>query len=585
MRKILVLISLCFVTLFSGYAQIENKMAEVLYPKFQLPMKSIEREASDYLLNQFTPLTLNENSLVLSSHQSSVLGHHLSFAHYHQGVRVYMSGVKINVGVHGNILSVVNNLKLFEGGAKSHTNNFKRNSMEPVYAIQSSSIEPMYILKQKDESGVFEELLINSMNEVVSKRYLDLFMMGKDTVIQTKIFNPDPLTSAGKLYGGDGGIWVNKNGQDYAEINAQRVSVPVTVGFSNDTFYTRSPYITLSDIESPAQAPYQSLSNNFDFTRSSSTFREMMALYHIETFRKYLSSIGYGLSNMFNTLVDISAYQGQDQSRFSFSGSKPALFFGTGGVPDAEDADVIIHEYTHAISFYLAPNTTSGSERTAVEEANCDFMACQYSKNLSNFNWRWVFNWDGHNVYWDGRDANSPNKYPKDLDADFYKSSVIWSSMLNDISLDLGRDVTTRILMASMSNYDNDLSMQQTADFLVQADSILYGMAHFGPIKTRLWERGFQVYLGLNSGMPYDNNIALINSEGFANGTGSLKVESHLTHGVSFELIDMQGKVILNQSDVGNSFTVSPQMVPMGMYLLKIISGDQVYSSKVVRFN
>lgn len=162
------------------------------------------------------------------------------------------------------------------------------------------------------------------------------------------------------------------------------------------------------------------------------------------------------------------------------------MYFGTGGVPDAEDADVIIHEYTHGINYFLAPNTVDGNERLAVEEANCDFMACQYSKAISNYNWRWVFNWDGHNQYWSGRDANSSNVYPKDLSTDFYTSSLIWSSMLNDLSDDLGREIITRILFNSIYSYANNMSMQDAANLLVQSDSILFGNAHFNILKTKV---------------------------------------------------------------------------------------------------
>jgi hypothetical protein len=79
---------------------------------------------------------------------------------------------------------------------------------------------------------------------------------------------------------------------------------------------------------------------------------------------------------MFVIRVDPTAYQGQDQSRFSYSNSNPALFFGTGGVPDAEDADVVIHEYSHGIFYFIAPNSLGSLQRLAIEEAN-------YVKNMS----------------------------------------------------------------------------------------------------------------------------------------------------------------------------------------------------------
>ncbi len=585
MRNIIIFFSLFLLCYHSGFSQISVRTTQLTKPDVKLPNILIEKEAKELLLSYYPQLGSNQNELVLVNHQRSLLGHHILFAHYHQGLRVYQSEVKINISNSGSVLSILNNLILFEGKAPVHPSNFNINSAESIYALGSTEVQPCYLKVQKNESGVYEEVLLNSKNEVIMTRTLDLFFTRKDTVVQTKIFKPDPLTTANKLYGADGGLWVNKNGLDYPELTAQRVTVPVTVGFSNDTFYTSSPYITIADIESPQQDPYKTILNNFDFTRSSPHFREMMALYHIEEYRKYLKSIGYGFEAMFNTFVDVAAYMGQDQSRFSFSNGYPSIYFGTGGVPDAEDADVIIHEYTHAITYYITPNTSNGNERIAIEEANCDFMACQYSKALSDFNWRQVFNWDGHNVFWDGRNANSPNKYPKDLDPDFYKSSVIWSSMLNDISLDLGRDITTRILIASMYSYDNSLSMQQCADLLVQADSLLYERAHFEPLKNRLAERGFMVWTGINQDLSSEKDLSVFNSEGFALGNGNLHLEYNLPGGMVYEIIDMQGNIVSQQTEPHTSFDISPQSFHAGMYVLRVSSASKCYLSKLVRLH
>ncbi len=583
MRKWIYLLLL--ITFFTGnnIAQTQGPNATTIYLAEKLPCEDIETEASALLLKQFHWLTENQNELVLISNQKSQVGRHLLFAHFHQGALVYKSSVKINIANDGSILSVTDHLIRINCLAVPHTATFKSSNGRPVYAMSGSGIKPLYLIKEKDASGVLTEYLVNEWGAIASQQVLDLLLGRKDTVVSTKVFNPDPLTTAQKIYGQDS-VWLNKNGADYVELNAQRVPVNVTLEISNDTFYTGNKYAVIVDTESPFELPYKSTVNNFDFTRSKAAFREMMALYHLQHYREYLAGIGLPLDSMFRVNVDINAYGGSDMSRFSTQNDNPTLYFGTGGVPDAEDADVIIHEYTHGITYFIAPHTTSGNERMAFEEGNCDFMACQYSKAVSNFNWRQVFNWDGHNGYWDGRNGDSPKKYPIDMTpSDYYSSSEIWSSMLNDVSLDMGRDVTTKLLVASIYSYTEDMSMQRAAELLVEADSLLYGKMHYWALKSRLVERGFDISMGLNPAMALESNFTIINSAGFAISSGDLKIESRLNKAFTWSLYNLEGKLVMQDLNPQTEVSISPQSASTGMYLLKITSGNQSFVSRLVR--
>jgi hypothetical protein len=258
------------------------------------------------------------------------------------------------------------------------------------------------------------------------------------------------------------------------------------------------------------------------------------------------------------------------------------LYFGTGGVPDAEDADVIIHEYTHYLNFYLAPNTINGNERLAVEEANCDFMACMHSKAVSNFNWRRIFNWDGFNEFWSGRDGNSANTYPKDLSTDFYRTSLIWSSMLNDISEDIGRDVLTRLLLQSVYSYANNLSMQQAINLLVQADSLLYNYGNLTELRANMEARGFAV-TGLPNQSKGDLGVNILNSAAFAEGIASLKIESNSGEKLKYSIYNVQGYLFEESEVFLPQIEINPNTLPSGLYFINLSNEKgQVYSTRVV---
>ncbi len=526
-------------------------------------------------------LQSNQNAIEMQHARASEIGYHFLFIQLHQGIPVYGASVKINVSKDNDVLSVFSDLQPILN-AINQEHNKTDITFEKVWRHVNGALFPAYTRLVQNAKGEWEEQLLDADLMLVQtvKRSLNA---RKDTLVQTRVFNPDPLTSAQKAYG-EGGQWKNYNGADSPELNAERVQKTLTLKFEKDTFFAENQYAIIKDLESPTQIVFASKANNFDFTRSKSQFREFNCLYHIENYRKYLASIGLPFNGMFQLEVDPTAYQGFDQSRFDYSGVKPGLFFGTGGVADAEDADVIVHEYTHAINYFVAPNTTSGNQRLAVEEANCDVMSCFYSKDISTYKWRDIFSWDGHNEFWDGRDGETNYTYPKNLSSDFYESSLIWSSMLNDIGEDIGRDALTRILFNSIYSYANNISMQQAANLFLQADSLIYGRAHFDPIKTRMAERGFNVSIGLKELNGLDAYFKLINSYGFAQGSEDLEILSKSKDGLQIVVYAIDGREVLRKESQDKSLKIQPNELPSGSYVIHLNNLDYRAVAKIVRY-
>ena len=84
----------------------------------------------------------------------------------------------------------------------------------------------------------------------------------------------------------------------------------------------------------------------FDYVRSDDRFEEVMVYYHLDTSQRYIQSLGF--PNLVNRSIPAHAHYFADDSAF-YSTITQSLQFGDGGVDDAEDADVILHEYGHAI--------------------------------------------------------------------------------------------------------------------------------------------------------------------------------------------------------------------------------------------
>ena len=108
-----------------------------------------------------------------------------------------------------------------------------------------------------------------------------------------------------------------------------------------------------------------------------------MAYYWVTEAQKYIQSLGFGASrrpvNMQPQRIRINQW-GHDNS-FA-NDHKIELRFGKGGVDDAEDAEVILHEYGHAIHF--SQNFAFASEEAgAISEGFGDYWAVTVSESSS----------------------------------------------------------------------------------------------------------------------------------------------------------------------------------------------------------
>jgi hypothetical protein len=105
----------------------------------------------------------------------------------------------------------------------------------------------------------------------------------------------------------------------------------------------------ISETGNPAYSP----TNTFRYTRSQDEFEQVMAYYWITESEKYIQSLGFG--TRFRAVNDrpqpVRINQWGADNSFATDHPKNELRFGKGGVDDAEDAEVILHEYGHAIHF------------------------------------------------------------------------------------------------------------------------------------------------------------------------------------------------------------------------------------------
>ncbi|MEY4968905.1 MAG: hypothetical protein RLZZ261_676, partial [Bacteroidota bacterium] len=187
-----------------------------------------------------------------------------------------------------------------------------------------------------------------------------------DTLVTAKVFAPDPVTRANAPYGGS---FVDGNDSNLAVLDSLRQPVSLRLTWNGSGFVLANAAASIQEFDPPT-VPVPVLSNaNAAFSRSAPEFEMVNALFHLHAWKQRMASLGYGAMVPYSIPVDVNAYGGADQSAFDYATNPPRLYFGEGGVDDAEDPDVLVHEYGHAMCYGAAPGTNISTQRQALEEA------------------------------------------------------------------------------------------------------------------------------------------------------------------------------------------------------------------------
>jgi subtilisin-like proprotein convertase family protein len=302
----------------------------------------------------------------------------------------------------------------------------------------------------------------------------------------------------------------------YATVDLQRAGESGPLG---------GQHVQIVDTQAPSVAPADA-SQPLLFDRSESGFEDANAYFHIDKMQEHLRSLGFTGGRAvapYAVDVDTHAGSGGDVS-FYASGSiagRGMLFFGEGGTDDAEDPDLVVHEYGHVLHDWIAPLTYLGafnSQARAISEGFGDYLAFSAAYELSVRSGRDPFciaDWDAR--CW--MDASSERcAYPAGSDclrrvdsakrlADYLTADVsgtehrngeIWSSALREMfqaiierrGLAEGRRTLDTIVIESMFGPPPNPGFATIARNMLAADRYLYFGANGDVICAAMIARG-----------------------------------------------------------------------------------------------
>ena len=261
--------------------------------------------------------------------------------------------------------------------------------------------------------------------------------------------------------------------------------------------------------------------------RANGKFEALMAYYHVDRAQRYLRALGFKGSSAIDDRrqpVIVNPFTG-DNSFYLPSDRK--IRYGSGGVDDAEDADVILHEYGHAMQDDQSPTFLFGHslQAASLAEGSGDYWAAAMSAlspGTTNTDDVCIFDWDG-TVWGDpfpldkrfcGRRADNPSTLSQEManpvdcsssdGQDEHCVGTVWSSALWTLRGELGDDasghsIMDRVYLTAQFMYTSSENFSKAANDLLCADDDLYpqGTAgdckgdHWAQIKSEMTARGF----------------------------------------------------------------------------------------------
>lgn len=310
-------------------------------------------------------------------------------------------------------------------------------------------------------------------------------------------FDPDPLTTAIQPYGGS---YVDGGDANAAVLTAQlknRTLLDITNNAG--THFLTGPYAEIIDFESPFKGLFSQASSTFNFDRTDDAFEAVNCYYHIDTQMRYLA-LTLGLDVQPHQYpggvqVDPSGFNGADNSHY-LSGTG-RLAFGEGGVDDAEDADVIIHELGHGLHDWVTNGSLS--QVNGLSEGTGDYAAGSYSRALgfwtpSDAAYNWTFNWDGHNPFWPGRILNYGATYPGGLTGQIHTDGQIWATVNMKIWDDIGRQKADKAFWSGLAMTNSSTNQNDAANAVFTASGTLgYTFAERTAIRNRYVAAGYTI--------------------------------------------------------------------------------------------
>ena len=400
-----------------------------------------------------------EASFAIDSVRQSVIGTHLRGREMRRGVPVDESSAAVHV-VDGRIVQVEARPSVLAG--------------QPAWAGIGGDAAGAIALRRLGVStptvpAITERLLVRSGDQLVDAWRVSVFSLSPAVAAQVDVatatgrvlavrdstvhadgtatvFDPNPIQTtrnASLRQPLEQGLPVDAD-LDSPELSAALVTRPMK---SYDPNFLPAGRILGPYVDVLGSGPIVSIQpNTFTFTRGDPRFETTNVYVAVDTIQRYFQSLGFTGEAAINAEpqnIYTLRVEGFDNS--FYQPANDIIVFGAGGVDDAEDAEVVIHELGHAIHDDQVPGWGSSHEGGSMGEGWGDFLAgAYYARTSGGFGDLCIADWDATSYSNSSppclRRMDEDKKYPDDMENQVHADGEIWSAFLWDLRSKLGCD-------------------------------------------------------------------------------------------------------------------------------------------------
>ncbi len=347
----------------------------------------------------------------------------------------------------------------------------------------------------------FEVMVDATSGAVVSTRNMLQNATGK-----AKVFTPNPVAENGGYNGIGTTRKADHHDKDTAKLTSLRRAVTL-FDLKSHQHCLNGKYVQ-ARLGKKAKPVCKRSLNWSGVTRSNDKFEALEAYSQIEQIASYYHALGFkGNSNFHPKQQLIVADAIPDDNSFYSPGDRK-IRYGTGGVDDAEDGDVVVHEYGHSIQDAQVRGFGTNDQAGALGEGFGDYQSAlntALTPGLPDYASAeyCVFDWDGTGGYGgpgvkpcgrlatgaDGTNTFTQAKQTCSLGhgrEEVHCLGEVWShgliDLMNNLPLVSGVPPVAVDVIFSQFAYSKGETFTQAVDDLVAADQAVFSGTHIAGI-------------------------------------------------------------------------------------------------------